>query len=139
MYLFINNLGEEIFLALFILKGLTLKYLAKTNLSKKHNHSENILKGVDKLLNKVNKKPENLKGIIVVNGPGAFTGIRVALSVANTLAWSLKIPVVGISLVQTKDNNRLIQYGIEKLTTAKPGDLAKPFYGKEPNITRPKP
>lgn len=36
-------------------------------------------------------------GIIVIKGPGAFTGLRIGVTAANTLAFALKIPVSGVS------------------------------------------
>lgn len=38
---------------------------------------------------------EDLKGIEVRVGPGSFTGLRVGVSVANALGFSLNIPVNG--------------------------------------------
>lgn len=45
-------------------------------------------------------KPQDIDKIFAVNGPGSFTGIRVGLTVAKTMAWSLKIPVVPISSLE---------------------------------------
>lgn len=44
--------------------------------------------------------PKDLNKIFVVNGPGSFTGIRVGLTVAKTMAWALNIPIVPISSLQ---------------------------------------
>lgn len=41
--------------------------------------------------------PSDIKKIIVVNGPGSFTGIRVGITIAKTYAWALKIPIIEIS------------------------------------------
>src|SRR5579875_3211990 len=38
-------------------------------------------------------KPE---GIVVYGGPGSFTGLRIGISVANALAYSLDIPIVAV-------------------------------------------
>jgi len=40
---------------------------------------------------------KDIKKIIVVNGPGSFTGIRVGVTIAKTIAWSLNIPIITIS------------------------------------------
>lgn len=49
---------------------------------------EKILKDIDLVL-------QDLDSIEVNTGPGSFTGIRVGLSIANALAFALKIPVNG--------------------------------------------
>ena len=42
----------------------------------------------------------DLKKIIVVNGPGSFTGVRVGLTISKVLAWSLDIPIITISSLE---------------------------------------
>ncbi len=39
-----------------------------------------------------------LQRIVAVTGPGGFMSLRVGLSLANTLSWSLKIPIAGVHL-----------------------------------------
>ncbi len=72
---------------------------------------------------------EDLGGIVVFHGPGSFTGLRIGISVANALATSLEIPVVGsggddwvrsgIVLLQHGKNDRIVQpeYGAAVRTT----------------------
>ena len=43
-----------------------------------------------------NLKPIDIDRIIVVNGPGSFTGIRIGLTIAKVYAWSLDIPITTI-------------------------------------------
>jgi tRNA threonylcarbamoyladenosine biosynthesis protein TsaB len=43
-----------------------------------------------------NLKPIDIDRIIVVNGPGSFTGIRIGLTIAKIYAWSLDIPITTI-------------------------------------------
>lgn len=42
-------------------------------------------------------KPNNIDKIMVVNGPGSFTGIRVGITIAKVYAWSLNIPIIPIN------------------------------------------
>lgn len=45
-------------------------------------------------------KPEQIDAIIVVNGPGSFTGIRIGVTIAKTMAWSLHKKIIPISGLQ---------------------------------------
>ena len=47
-----------------------------------------------------NLKPSDIDKIIVVNGPGSFTGIRVGLTIAKVYAWSLNIPITTITSLE---------------------------------------
>lgn len=45
-------------------------------------------------------KPEDIDKILVVNGPGSFTGIRVGLSIAKTFSWGLNKKISTISSLE---------------------------------------
>lgn len=55
--------------------------------------SQRLLSFIGELLKKEGKKIEDVKEIEVNTGPGSFTGLRVGVSVANAVGWSLGIPV----------------------------------------------
>ena len=57
--------------------------------------SQKLLPIIDELLRKQGKKIEDITEIEVNTGPGSFTGLRVGVSVANTLGWVLGVPVNG--------------------------------------------
>jgi len=133
MFLFINNLsGNSVFLALLRKDG---RNLVEVRLSNRKSRSENILAGIDGLLAKSGKSLTLIKGIIVVRGPGSFVGIRVALSVANTLSWLLKIPIAGVTWRPADDKKTLINRGLAKLSGNGRNKPIRPFYDKAPNIT----
>lgn len=52
---------------------------------------------VEKLFNKANIKPKDIDKIIVVSGPGSFTGIRIGMTIAKIFAWSLNKEITTIS------------------------------------------
>lgn len=47
-----------------------------------------------------NVKPKDLNKIVVAAGPGSYTGVRIGVTAAKTLAWSLQIPIVGVSSLE---------------------------------------
>lgn len=64
------------------------------------NEAEKLLPEILKLLKKNSLTSsltfKDIKKIIVVKGPGSFTGLRVGIAIANMIAYLLKIPVHGI-------------------------------------------
>ena len=52
---------------------------------------------IESLFKDNNLNVKDLKKIIVVNGPGSFTGIRIGLSIAKTMAYALNIDINTIS------------------------------------------
>ena len=57
--------------------------------------SQKLLPFIVETLKKEGKEMKDIKEIEVNTGPGSFTGLRVGVSVANALGWTLKIPVNG--------------------------------------------
>lgn len=66
-----------------------------------NNMTDLTLKYIKKLFNSINKDITSLNKIIVANGPGSFTGIRIGLTIAKTIAYSLNIPIITISKLTT--------------------------------------
>jgi tRNA threonylcarbamoyladenosine biosynthesis protein TsaB len=55
---------------------------------------------ISEMFNKVNLKPNDIDKIIVVNGPGSFTGIRVGITIAKTYAWGLKKDITTVTSLE---------------------------------------
>lgn len=65
-----------------------------------HQLSEDALKEIATMFEKNEISPKDIKKIIVVNGPGSFTGIRIGITIAKVYAWSLNIPITTISSLE---------------------------------------
>lgn len=74
--------------------------LAQTTLNIKKNHSITLMLAIDFLMNSLDMKPTDLDRIVVAQGPGSYTGLRIAVATAKTLAHTLKIELVGVSSLQ---------------------------------------
>ncbi len=55
---------------------------------------------IDKLFKKANLTPIDINKIIVVSGPGSFTGIRIGMTFAKIFSWSLKKDITTISSLE---------------------------------------
>jgi len=66
------------------------------------NHSVELLPRLVDLLRQAGASLQSIDGIIVARGPGSFNALRVGVSTAKGLAFSLGIPIVGISTLEAE-------------------------------------
>lgn len=66
----------------------------------KQNHSVRAMPAVEWVLQECGVKPAELDRVIVAEGPGSYTGLRIGVSIAKTLAWTLNIPLVTVSSLE---------------------------------------
>jgi len=99
--------------------------------------SAEILEKMKALYQKAGIRFNDTEKIIVAAGPGSFTGLRIGLSLANALAYSLDIPIAS---VESSDNNDdILHRGLAKIESSAAFEKpALPEYGAEPNISQPK-
>lgn len=69
-----------------------------TNIKK--NHSVRVMPAIETLLMDCDLTVKDLSKIVVAKGPGSYTGVRIGVTIAKTLAWTLNIPLVGISSLE---------------------------------------
>lgn len=65
-------------------------------------HSNIIMPLIDNLLKEYKTIPKDIKEIYVINGPGSFTGTRIGVTIAKTMAYTLNIPIKTISSLLIK-------------------------------------
>lgn len=74
----------------------------------------------------------DLSGLGVFQGPGSFTGLRIGMTVLNTMADTLAIPIVATKGEDWQGT------AVSRLAAGENDRLALPFYGAEANITTPR-
>lgn len=96
MLLAIDTCGSIGTLALARLDGKTVVLLGEAELAGK-TYSAMLIPRLGELLATRNASLPQLEAIIVVSGPGSFTGVRVGVSTVKGLVESLNIPVIAVS------------------------------------------
>lgn len=71
--------------------------LGESNVYGERNHSVHVITELERLLNEEGLTRDDVDGIAVGVGPGSYTGIRIAVTAAKTLAWAWGVPVTSIS------------------------------------------
>lgn len=71
--------------------------LASINKSIPNEHSIYTVSFIDDVLKEAKKTPDMVDRILVVNGPGSFTGVRIGVTIAKTYAYLLKKDIVPVS------------------------------------------
>ena len=119
MYFFIDNSDEQ--------KIILSIWLNNKMVQEEFETDKYILLGaIDEFKKRQGFTEKDWQGILVVMGKGRFTATRIAVTVANTLALSLNIPVAGIK--DFSDNWQ------DKIAARKPGEFVSAEYGGEANI-----
>lgn len=78
----------------------------------KKNHSVQLMPAINQMLMDCKMTPQDLNLIAVGHGPGSFTGVRIGLTTAKTLAWSLSIPIVAVSSLEVLAYNGILFNGL---------------------------
>ncbi len=101
-----------------------------TNLKK--NHSIRLMPAIEKIMKEVEIKPNELQRVIVAEGPGSYTGVRIGVTTAKTLAWTLGIPLVGVSTLEVlAQNGKYSSKMVAPIIDARRGQVFTGLYGND--------
>ncbi|AXN39262.1 tRNA (adenosine(37)-N6)-threonylcarbamoyltransferase complex dimerization subunit type 1 TsaB [Peribacillus butanolivorans] len=104
-----------------------------TNLKK--NHSVRVMPAIETLLRDCDTSPKELTKIVVAQGPGSYTGVRIGVTIAKTLAWTLKIPLSAVSSLEVlAANGRYFNGLVSPLFDARRGQIYTGLYEMENNV-----
>ncbi|MFC6171213.1 tRNA (adenosine(37)-N6)-threonylcarbamoyltransferase complex dimerization subunit type 1 TsaB [Loigolactobacillus jiayinensis] len=79
--------------------------LGTVTLNVKQTHSDGLMPALEYLFAATKKQPSDIDRVAVAQGPGSYTGIRIAVTTAKTLAWTLNKQLVGISSLAVVASN----------------------------------
>lgn len=79
--------------------------LAETTINIRKTHSESLLPAIESLMAAASVAPADVDRFVVAQGPGSYTGIRIAATTAKTFAWTLHKELVGISSLAVVASN----------------------------------
>lgn len=94
--------------------------------------AKGLLEFLEKELEFQEKSWADVTGLVAYKGPGSFTGLRISITVLNTLAHTNRWPIVGV----TGDDWRA--QGVARLEACENDEIVLPEYGGEANITQPR-
>ncbi len=86
--------------AVAVLEGQDIRF--ESSSLAERNHSVNLLPEIERALRESGTDKRALAGIAVGIGPGSYTGVRIAVTTAKTLAWALKLPVAAVSSLEAQ-------------------------------------
>ena len=94
--------------------------------------AKGLLEYLDTQLETQGKTWDDVTGLVAYKGPGSFTGLRISITVLNTLAYTNGLPIVG----ETGDDWQA--KGVSRLEAGQNDEIVLPEYGGEANITQPR-
>ncbi|MCU9615315.1 tRNA (adenosine(37)-N6)-threonylcarbamoyltransferase complex dimerization subunit type 1 TsaB [Caldibacillus lycopersici] len=95
----------------------------------KRNHSTRVLPAIEYLLKDCGIQTKDINKIVVAEGPGSYTGLRIGVTIGKTLAWTLKIPLVGVSSLKVMAaSGRYFDGYISPIIDARRGNIYTGLY-----------
>ncbi|WP_131971968.1 tRNA (adenosine(37)-N6)-threonylcarbamoyltransferase complex dimerization subunit type 1 TsaB [Exiguobacterium sp. s166] len=64
------------------------------------NHATKLMPLLERMMQEVNWSPQDLTRIVIADGPGSYTGLRIGATTAKTLAYTLGIDLVPVSTLE---------------------------------------
>ena len=119
----------------YLYSGIVVDDKLVSSIKKKYEKdlSKEALPKMIELFDEANITPKDLDKIIVVNGPGSFTGIRIGITIAKTIAWALNInitPISGLTAMAISSNTNTYKM---PLIDARRGYVYGAIYDKDNN------
>lgn len=72
------------------------RLIVEYTLNTKTTHTERLLSAIDDIVRAASLRIQDIDGIAVGLGPGSFTGLRIGVTTAKSLAYSIQKPIIAI-------------------------------------------
>ena len=126
--LFIDTSGIDVSIALIRDNNILTKIVERIP----NQHSVYTTSYLDKVLNSANISPSDIDKILVVNGPGSFTGVRIGVTIAKVFAYILKKDIICLSSLKIRALSTNHDYCLS-LISANKGNYYIGLYDKDNN------
>lgn len=111
------------------------KLLKSEDLGPQHRHTVQLLPSLDHLCKQHSITPDQIGQIYISIGPGSFTGLRVAVTIARTLAQSINAKLIPVPTLDVVAQNAPIHHSnIAVCLNAKSGKTFTGFYNHSNNL-----
>ena len=127
--LFIDTSNQHLIVSLYKNDNVIGYYDEKSD----NDLSVKLLPYIDNMLKKNNIKIDDINNIFVVNGPGSFTGIRIGVTTAKTIAWGKNKKINTISELELLSSIETNKKYIVPLIDARRGYVYTAMYDKNGN------
>ncbi|NNM59864.1 MAG: tRNA (adenosine(37)-N6)-threonylcarbamoyltransferase complex dimerization subunit type 1 TsaB [Legionellales bacterium] len=91
--------------------------------------AERLLPMIDDLLVQANLQRSDLDGLALTHGPGAFTGVRIAIAAAQGIAYALDLPVVTVSTLAALAQGAHRKFGWKQVLSALDARMGEVYWG----------
>lgn len=98
--------------------------------------SEKLFPYISEAFKEINKDIHDIDSIYVANGPGSFTGIRIGVTVAKTIAWALNKRIVTVSEIEVLASTKTEKKYICPLIDARRGCVYTGIYNNELEVIK---
>ena len=130
--LFIDTSTDKMVVAIVV--DDKVEYLCKENRGR--DLSVSLMPTIEEAFSKTNQKPNDIDTIFVANGPGSFTGIRMGVTVAKTMAWGLHLKVVPLSSLELMASTNTEKEYVVPLIDARRGYVFAGIYDHNLNVIK---
>ena len=73
----------------------------KEDNSAQYSHAESLHVFIESLLTEINLKLADMQGVVISKGPGSYTGLRIGVSTAKGLCYTLGIPLIAVNTLES--------------------------------------